>query len=112
MLKCLSCFRGNLDEAIDKLQSVADLSNPSLGVKGNVFFSFLCCFKKDQLLICVDLCLMAILLALCFVIVAAMEALVGLHLEMGQVSNLLAFVLWNTLPFLSALNLSGDGLPI
>ncbi|KAL3717150.1 hypothetical protein ACJRO7_008691 [Eucalyptus globulus] len=41
--------RGNLDEAIDKLQSVADLGNPSWGVK-----------------------------------VAAMEALVGLHLEMGQ----------------------------
>ncbi|KAI3435348.1 uncharacterized protein J3R85_006286 [Psidium guajava] len=41
--------RGNLDEAIDKLQNVADLSNPSLGVK-----------------------------------VAVMEALVGLHLEMGQ----------------------------
>jgi len=55
LLKYLSCFRSNLDEAIDKLQSVADLGNPSWGVKGNLF-SFLFCFKRDRLLVFVYLC--------------------------------------------------------
>lgn len=77
------CFRGKFDEAIEKLGKVQDLTHSSLGVQGKRIVSFIPIWFGE---FSVKNMVWSYWFYVGFVIVAAMEALVGLHLELGQVS--------------------------